>query len=106
MKIPLFLRLGLWLLCACIFAGCKNNDSSSGTPQDLVSVENTTQAQEDSPVIEDAATDEVHVCQSAGATKYHIDAGCHCLKRCKHEIATMTKKQAENMGLGLCGYED
>ncbi|HEX9980939.1 MAG TPA: hypothetical protein VGB50_10300 [Flavobacterium sp.] len=49
---------------------------------------------------------EVYICKSAGAKKYHYDENCHGLRRCKHTIEKTTRKAAEGLGLGLCGYED
>ena len=53
----------------------------------------------------DPAT-KVYVCKSTGAKKYHFNESCRGLKQCTHEVVTMTVKEAERKGLGLCGWED
>jgi len=100
MKRITLLLSGMWMLCVC-FAGCKNNDEAlPGAAQNLVSsngVETTLAA---------AATSEiVYVCESSGAKKYHYNENCHALKRCRNTVAPMKRKEAENIGLGLCGFE-
>lgn len=49
---------------------------------------------------------EVYICVSKGAKKYHLDKDCKGLSNCKHEIKKMTKNDAVNKGLTLCGWED
>lgn len=53
----------------------------------------------------DPAT-KVFVCKSTGAKKYHFKESCGGLKQCTHQVVTMTVKEAEGKGLGLCGWED
>lgn len=79
--------------------GCKHDTSAIYDP--LVSSGATDTALSQIP-----ASAKVYVCQSAGAKKYHLKENCGGLKRCTHTIVTMTVKEAEGMGLGLCGYED
>lgn len=49
---------------------------------------------------------EVYICVSKGAKKYHLDKDCRGLSGCKHEIKKVTKNDATNKGLILCGWED
>ena len=48
----------------------------------------------------------VYICGSSGAKKYHYKNNCRGLSACKHEIVKTTKKNAESLGLSLCGWED
>lgn len=51
-------------------------------------------------------TDNVYICNSKGAKKYHLKEFCRGLSACKHEVIKVTLKEAEAKGLGLCGWED
>ncbi|WP_291151749.1 hypothetical protein [Flavobacterium sp. UBA7680] len=50
--------------------------------------------------------DNVYICNSKGAKKYHLKEFCRGLGACKHEIIKVTLKQAKERGLDLCGWED
>lgn len=50
--------------------------------------------------------DEVYICKSKGAKKYHLKEFCRGLSACKHEIVKVTLKEAKAKGLDLCGWED
>ena len=49
---------------------------------------------------------DVYICASKGAKKYHLSKTCRGLSNCKHQIKTVTKKEAQNSGLTLCAWED
>jgi len=48
----------------------------------------------------------VYICGAQGAKKYHYSQTCRGLSNCKHEIYKTTLKDAQSLGLGLCGWED
>jgi hypothetical protein len=50
--------------------------------------------------------DDVYICNSKGAKKYHLKEFCRGLSACKHEVIKVTLKEAKAKGLGLCGWED
>lgn len=50
--------------------------------------------------------DKVYICGSKGATKYHYTETCRGLNACKHEVVSKTVKEAKELGLTLCGWED
>lgn len=50
--------------------------------------------------------DEVYVCNSKNATKYHYKDNCRGLNACKHEVIKKSLKDAKGLGLTLCGWED
>jgi hypothetical protein len=47
----------------------------------------------------------VYVCQSKGAKKYHLLQTCRGLSRCKHQVVSIAKSDAQNRGFGLCRHE-
>ncbi|MBP6730961.1 MAG: hypothetical protein KA149_02820 [Chitinophagales bacterium] len=49
------------------------------------------------------ADDKVYICISPGASKYHSHY-CQGLKKCSHEVKSVTVKQAVDKGYGPCGY--
>lgn len=49
---------------------------------------------------------DVYICASKGAKKYHLSKTCRGLSNCKHQKKVVTKKEAESLGLTLCGWED
>lgn len=51
-------------------------------------------------------TNQVYICGSSGAKKYHLIASCRGLGACKDEIVKVSLTKAENLGLSLCGWED
>ncbi len=48
----------------------------------------------------------VYICQSKGATKYHYKETCRGLNACKHQIVKKSLSDAKDLGLTLCGWED
>jgi len=49
----------------------------------------------------------VYICDSTGATKYHLSSNCRGLNACEHEIIKVTKDDAYDKGKKtLCGWED
>lgn len=48
----------------------------------------------------------VYICGSSGAKKYHLKEHCRGLSSCSREVVKTTLKQAQNMGLTICGWED
>jgi hypothetical protein len=48
----------------------------------------------------------VYICGTVGAKKYHYSETCRGLNACKHEIVKKTVKEAQSLGLTLCGWED
>lgn len=93
----------MWL---CVLLGCGTQEQQSTENIQSFTASNS----EESPVDDTPANMDdkakVFVCKSAGAKKYHLNGNCHGLKRCKHEIVEMSIKDAENRGLGVCGYEN
>ncbi|NHN26494.1 hypothetical protein FIA58_012480 [Flavobacterium jejuense] len=49
---------------------------------------------------------EVYLCGPKGAKKYHYSKSCRGLSNCKHEITKKKLSEAQDLGLGLCGWED
>ena len=47
------------------------------------------------------SADTVLICDSSNAKSYHKEE-CRGLKKCTHEIKTVTKKEAEELGLNPC----
>lgn len=99
--------MGLWLLGVYCLYACKNDQQTgNNTPQSLIATDTKAIDAKASFISDDnVKADTVYVCQSTGATKFHYNSNCHALKRCKHNVATMKRKEAENLGLGLCGFE-
>ena len=52
------------------------------------------------------SSNSVYICVSKTANKYHLDRGCGALKNCKHEIKSVSKSEAIELGYSLCGHED
>ncbi|MGL2965886.1 hypothetical protein [Flavobacterium sp. XGLA_31] len=50
--------------------------------------------------------DDVYICDSKYATKYHYSDTCRGLNACKHEIVKLTVEKAKKRGFTLCGFED
>ncbi|UOK42474.1 MULTISPECIES: hypothetical protein [Flavobacterium] len=57
-------------------------------------------------VLTSFSSSEVYICASPNAKKYHYNENCRGLSNCKHEIKKVSKSEALDKGLGLCGYED
>ena len=49
---------------------------------------------------------DVYICKSKNAKRYHLTEDCQGLKNCKAEVGKVTLKEAEAQGKTLCGYED
>lgn len=48
----------------------------------------------------------VYICGTAGAKKYHLKENCRGLSSCRSETIKTSLKQAQGLGLSLCGWED
>lgn len=49
----------------------------------------------------------VYICNSTGATKYHLVSNCRGLNACESKVIQVTKEEAYNSGKKtLCGWED
>jgi len=48
---------------------------------------------------------QVFICQSEYAEKYHYSQTCYGLNNCKHEIVPVTKEEAEKKGFTICEWE-
>ncbi|MHC0447517.1 hypothetical protein ACWA1F_19060 [Flavobacterium sp. 3-218] len=48
----------------------------------------------------------VYICGPTGAKRYHYKETCRGLSSCSHEIVKTSLKQAQGLGLTLCGWED
>ena len=48
----------------------------------------------------------VFICGPTGAKKYHYNENCRGLRSCSHGTVKTTLKQAQGLGLTLCGWED
>lgn len=49
---------------------------------------------------------DVYICKSKGAKKYHLVENCRGLSNCKAEIGKVTLTLAKEQGKTLCGFED
>ncbi|TDD75266.1 hypothetical protein [Flavobacterium caseinilyticum] len=49
---------------------------------------------------------DVYICISKTASKYHYSQNCKGLSRCTHTISKVSVKDAKNRGYSLCGWED
>lgn len=59
------------------------------------------------PLLSDTnISDDVYICNSKNATKYHKKEFCRGLGACKKETKKVTLKEAKDLGLTLCGWED
>ncbi|CAM3839111.1 MULTISPECIES: hypothetical protein [Flavobacterium] len=50
--------------------------------------------------------EEVYLCGTEGAKKYHLSKSCRGLSGCKHEITKKKLSEAKELGLKLCAWED
>ncbi|GAA3749660.1 MULTISPECIES: hypothetical protein [Flavobacterium] len=48
----------------------------------------------------------VFICGPSGAKKYHYNENCRGLSSCSHGVVKTSLKQAQGLGLTLCGWED
>jgi len=54
----------------------------------------------------DTVETSVYICGSTGAKKYHYKETCRGLNSCSRGVVKTSVKQAQNLGLTLCGWED
>lgn len=99
MKLKKRLYPGLILACLSTF-GCRQTDASVGTGESIMEV-----AQYPNHQTEPAAETAVYICKSNGAKRYHYSQECGGLKKCKHTVEKVTRKQAEAIGLTPCGFK-
>lgn len=103
------LRLGLLLLYATFMVCCKGNAKSESnsiqTSSIVAPAADTNEQQVPEIAVESTDANDVYICKSAGAKRYHYDESCRGLKRCKHKIEKVSVKTAEGYGLTVCGYE-
>lgn len=45
------------------------------------------------------------ICNNGTTEVFHLNENCQGLKRCDHEVLKMTKNEALEKGMRLCGYE-
>jgi hypothetical protein len=50
--------------------------------------------------------DQVYICNSTGAKKYHYKKNCRGLSNCKKEVKEISLEAAKDRGRTLCGWED
>lgn len=50
--------------------------------------------------------EEVYICNSKNAKKYHLTENCQGLRNCKSETIKITLAKAKDQGKTLCGFED
>lgn len=97
-----------FLFLVVAFSGCMNgsSNSSQAAPVNAASFASTMDsgATQRQPK-EDSSGETVYICKSPGAKKFHFNRNCRGLNRCKHTIEQTTRKAAEGLGLGVCGYE-
>ncbi len=48
----------------------------------------------------------VYICNSENAVAYHYDKTCRGIKQCAHDVLEVTKEEALEKELRLCGWED
>lgn len=48
----------------------------------------------------------VFICGPTGAKRYHFTENCRGLSSCSHGTVKTSLKQAQGLGLTLCGWED
>jgi hypothetical protein len=107
MEIKAILRLGLMLVGAAIAFSCMGNvEKTIKPPTSFTSTDMAANNRDSISRQENNLSETVYVCKSAGAKKYHYKQTCRGLSGCKHEVVKMDKSDAENRGLGLCGWED
>lgn len=105
MKKILIPLLGLCIGCA----SCKETPTATPTTHEKSRTHTTTTSEpitSSEPTASTAEEPTVWVCQSSGATRYHLDRNCHGLRRCGETIEKTTATAAEKIGLTLCKYED
>ena len=57
------------------------------------------------PLVSFTNANDVYICKSKGAKKYHLVEDCRGLSNCKAEISKVTLKEAQGQGKDLCGFE-
>ena len=54
----------------------------------------------------ESVVDNVYICNSSGAKKYHYKKNCRGLSNCKKEVKEISLEAAKDRGRTLCGWED
>jgi len=54
----------------------------------------------------ESTSENVYICNSSGAKKYHYKKKCRGLSNCKKEIKEVSLERASELGRTLCGWED
>lgn len=91
----------LLLLASCIKDAEAKNDGTEYVPrQHFIPA-----MEEAKPEVAPNLSDRVYVCDSKHAKKYHLTEDCQGLKKCIHQVIKLSREQALNRGLGLCGHE-
>lgn len=54
----------------------------------------------------DITYQDVYICNSKNAKKYHLKKNCRGLSACKADIKKLSLEKAKNIGKTLCGWED
>lgn len=93
------------LLLLCVIS-CKNVVEERPTPYQMEFATSAAREEIRSNDTIDHISDEVYVCQSATAKRYHRNENCRGIKQCKHSIERTTVKRAEAVGLTICKFED
>jgi len=57
------------------------------------------------PLVSFTGVNDVYICKSKGAKKYHLIENCRGLSNCKAEVGKVTLKEAQSQGKDLCGFE-
>ena len=52
------------------------------------------------------AEEQVYICMSKNAKRYHLAQDCRGLSNCKADIEKVALSEAKKQGKTLCGYED
>lgn len=55
---------------------------------------------------ETLTNDTVYICKGPYSKKYHYDKNCRGLSNCSTEIYIVSRKESQNSGRTLCGWED
>ena len=93
-------------LVLCLLSGCQRNTETPPTNTVLANVGKQSFVETATYDSVESKSTTVYICKSKGAKKYHYKEFCRGLSNCKHEVVKIEKKDAENRGLGLCGWED
>jgi len=105
MKNTIWCHKALILLCFYYMAGCREKNENLTIPDSFLPVSNIMKPvyNPDEKIL--PPDEDVFICKSTAAKRYHLNQSCRGLKRCKREIVELNLINAENRGLTLCGYE-